>query len=210
MRLSANWIRGECEQGWQDRPGSGWQRDRATSFSHPKGSDILNMDFDSLIFNFFQVISIKKVGIHVRFHLLFNAAHSKPKVDGSFLKNSAFTRSITKVFRLLDLWFLKRQFSALEPQKKYSIYRKKSIFIIYYLGQFVFVFFSFLLFVLFQPVEAFILKTWGQLASWYKSEYFNWKVIFFHSLWDWTIIMLKLLHLHIRYFRASCHNHSST
>lgn len=147
MRLSANWIRGECEQGWQDRPGSGWQRDRATSFSHPKGSDILNMDFDSLIFNFFQVMSIKKVDIRVRFHLLFNAAHSKPKVDGSFLKNSAFTRYIMKVFKLLDLGFLKMQFSALEPPKKYSIYRKKSIFIIYYLGQFVFVFFSSVCFV---------------------------------------------------------------
>lgn len=83
----------------------------------------------------------------VRFHLLFNAAHSKPEVDDSVFKNSAFTQCVTKVLRLLHLLFLKMQSSALEPQKKYSIYRSKSIFIIRFLGQFVFVFFSFVCFV---------------------------------------------------------------
>lgn len=33
--------------------------------------------------------------------------------------------------------------------------------------------FSFLLFVLFQLVGAFIQKGWGPFANWYKSEYFN-------------------------------------
>lgn len=70
---------------------------------------MLDKGFDSLIFNclsfyFSKVItSIKKVGICVRFHLLFNAAHSKAEVDDSFLKNSAFTRYVTEVLRLLHL-----------------------------------------------------------------------------------------------------------
>lgn len=38
-------------------------------------------------------------------------------------------------------------FSALEPQQKYSTYKSKSIFIIYFLRQLVFVFFSFVCFV---------------------------------------------------------------
>lgn len=83
----------------------------------------------------------------VRFHLLSNAAHSKPEVDDFVFKNSAFRQCVTKALRLLHLLFLKMQSSALEPQKKYSIYRSKSIFIIHFLGQFVFVFFSFVCFV---------------------------------------------------------------
>lgn len=51
------------------------------------------------------------------------------------------------MLRLLHLPFLKMQFSVLEPQKKFSIYRNKTIFIIYFLGQFVFVLFSLVCFV---------------------------------------------------------------
>lgn len=54
MRLSASWIRGDRVQGWQDRPGSAWQRDRAASFSRLKRADVLNMDFGSPIFNVFK------------------------------------------------------------------------------------------------------------------------------------------------------------
>lgn len=69
------------------------------------------------------------------------------KLTTLFFKNSAFTQYVTEVLGLSHLLFLKMQFSALEPQKKYSIYRSKSIFIICFLGQFVFVFFSFVCFV---------------------------------------------------------------
>lgn len=183
------------------------QRSLVQQGGYPKQSNILHKDFDNPILNFLsfyfsKVISIKHVGMYVRFHLLFNSAHLNPEVDNSFSKNSAFTRYVTKVLGLLHLWFLKMQFSALELPKKYSIYRSNSIFIIYFLGQF-----SFLLF-----VGAFVQKRWGQFASWYKSEcsQLKSKVMFFSPVRDSTIIMLNLLHLHIQFFHASCHNHSST